>query len=74
VAEGLILVHGHSMGGGILGMLSKRYQRLALVSDRSFRSLAAVVRAFMTDLSPFMSVFLGAILVRQKARRPLESA
>lgn len=62
--ESFILIHGHSMGGGILGMLTQRYQRLAVISDRSFRSLAAVVRAFMTHLAPFMSTFLGAILVR----------
>jgi len=62
IAERNILIHGHSMGGGLLGYLAIKYPELILVSDRSFRSLTTVAKAFMVNLGPTLAVLLGVVM------------
>eukprot|EP01119_Soliformovum_irregulare_P010196 TRINITY_DN2496_c0_g1_i1.p1 TRINITY_DN2496_c0_g1~~TRINITY_DN2496_c0_g1_i1.p1 ORF type:complete len:395 (-),score=89.63 TRINITY_DN2496_c0_g1_i1:25-1209(-) len=60
-----ILLHGHSMGGAVAVKTRVKYPDGPIISDRSFRSLSAVVGALLMTNSPlrtFVSLLMGAVI------------
>ena len=58
-----VVVHAHSIGGGVAAELARRYPAVGMVSDRSFSSLLAVVRMFMASgLNKIMGGLLGVYI------------
>ena len=48
VKEENIVIHGHSIGGGVLAFLTRHFKKCVFVNDRSFWDLGAEVRPAAT--------------------------
>jgi len=61
VKEENIVIHGHSIGGGVLAFLTRHFKKCVFVNDRSFWDLGAEASILLrlTGLSNIMGAFLG---------------
>jgi pimeloyl-ACP methyl ester carboxylesterase len=62
VAEKNVIIHGHSIGGGVMSMLVGKFKSALVVNDRSFWSLGAEAAMLMdiTGLCKFMGGLFGS--------------
>ena len=64
-----IVLHGHSLGGGVVGELGQHFPECLKISDRSFASLEVEVLALLrVGLSSFMGMACGLLCVRSSKK------
>eukprot|EP00730_Choanoeca_flexa_P016780 TRINITY_DN7997_c0_g2_i1.p1 TRINITY_DN7997_c0_g2~~TRINITY_DN7997_c0_g2_i1.p1 ORF type:complete len:391 (+),score=59.88 TRINITY_DN7997_c0_g2_i1:30-1202(+) len=62
ISESYIIMHGHSLGGGVVGELAASFPQAIRIHDRSFKSLTLVAASFMVHLNGFMAMALCCVM------------
>eukprot|EP01147_Barroeca_monosierra_P010055 gene10055-2227_t len=57
-----IILHGHSLGGGVAVHTARRHAEVKLIHDRSFRSMERAAQVILSQLNGFMSFFVAFVL------------
>eukprot|EP00043_Microstomoeca_roanoka_P021719 m.255527 g.255527 ORF g.255527 m.255527 type:complete len:383 (-) comp19835_c0_seq1:133-1281(-) len=58
-----IIVHGHSLGGGVAAAVAHKYRDVKVIHDRTFRDMTTAASVILTIMNQTMSFAFAAVVV-----------